>query len=171
MPAAVLEVFAGAPLAAWLALSLLNQVAGGRWRWFARLTASGFIPNWRFFAPRPGTSDFHVLYRDLLISGEMTQWVEAPAAEARPAVAALWNPGKRPNKALFDLCTVLFETGRGLDHTRLMLSTPYLAILNRVNSMPASSLAACRQFVLMATYPDRPQSEAEPLFVSGFHEL
>jgi hypothetical protein len=65
------------------------------------------IPNWRFFSPDPSRHDFHVMYRLLEEDGHVSSWQQAVAIEPRRWRQAIWNPDKRRDKALFDLCSQL----------------------------------------------------------------
>jgi hypothetical protein len=48
---------------------------------------SPLLPRWTFFAPNPGTVDYHLCYRHRLANGEFTHWQEVsdPPDPARPA--------------------------------------------------------------------------------------
>jgi hypothetical protein len=61
------------------------------------------LPNWRFFAPNPAIHDTHVLYRTLARDGRVTEWDVA----LEPGPRVWWNmlvhPGRRNEKAIFDV--------------------------------------------------------------------
>jgi hypothetical protein len=74
-------------------------------------TGSGvMIPNWRFFAPNPAVEDQHFLYR--LASAdhrEHTPWRAVFEIEPRRLMHAFWFPGRRQEKAIFDVASTLLE--------------------------------------------------------------
>jgi hypothetical protein len=90
--------------AVWLGLTALNSTNRG----YVQLRRLGplhdLIPKWNFFAPRPGTHDYYLLYRDQHVDGSFGRWREAPGLDRSPSwYAAVWNPNKFVPKALFDL--------------------------------------------------------------------
>lgn len=63
------------------------------------------LPNWRFFAPTPAMHDFHLLYRTLSPEGESSRWKSVEVITGRKMSQILWFPTRRPEKALFDVCS------------------------------------------------------------------
>jgi hypothetical protein len=130
------------------------------------------IPRWSFFAPIPGTSDYHLLVRDKLVGGTLSTWREVDVhVQPRTALAFLWNPDKRSNKALFDITSMLLQIASKANHQHetVCLSLPYLMLLNTVSSLPRSPFTVGRQFMLVKT--DGPGTAPDALFVSNVHEL
>lgn len=90
--------------AAGIVVTLFGQVPSasfGRARsrdWF------GVVPNWRFFAPTPAQHDFAVYTRPLAPDGRPTVWTRPRPIPERRLIHAVWFPGRRADKALFDLC-------------------------------------------------------------------
>ncbi|MDB1086069.1 hypothetical protein PJ985_00535 [Streptomyces sp. ACA25] len=68
---------------------------------------SGAFPNWRFFAPNPAQHDFHFFYRTLNTAGETSEWRSVDVIAGRKPVQFFWFPGRRPEKAVFDVGTEL----------------------------------------------------------------
>ena len=92
------------------------------------------IPQWRFFAPTPSTSDYFVLYRDIFANGCFTEWTELRA------VPRSWRDGllflaKRERKAELDVAMHLAQLDRSLPLIDKVVTIPYLTILNRVVQM------------------------------------
>lgn len=64
--------------ALWLLISIVWQFQ------FKSLTAIkefdfiGIFPNWTFFAPNPGTSDYHIVYRLAQNETIISEWIEIP---------------------------------------------------------------------------------------------
>ena len=68
---------------------------------------SAMFPNWRFFAPTPAQHDYHILYRTLSDEGETSPWRAVQVIVGRKATQMFWFPGRRPEKAIFDIVTEL----------------------------------------------------------------
>ncbi|MBM4793764.1 hypothetical protein HXP44_17240 [Streptomyces sioyaensis] len=98
-------------LAAWL---LVTVVSHHPHQIFDRLRpydkAGLLIPNWRFFAPFPAQHDFHVLYRTLSVSDQESPWQAASRINRRKWSQVFWFPGRRQEKAVFDICHELVGT-------------------------------------------------------------
>ena len=72
-------------------------------------TFSGLFPNWRFFAPNPAQHDYHFFYRTLDEARETSAWQPVDVIEGRRLRQALWFPGRRPEKAVFDIGSELIS--------------------------------------------------------------
>ena len=57
------------------------------------------IPSWTFFAPEPGVTDYHLLTRIKLKSGDFTPLVVESTANKKTINNAIWNPKKRKQKS------------------------------------------------------------------------
>ncbi|SCK25358.1 hypothetical protein H181DRAFT_01955 [Streptomyces sp. WMMB 714] len=68
---------------------------------------SVLFPNWRFFAPTPAQHDYHILYRTLDHDGETSPWKMVEVIVGRKLHQMFWFPGRRPEKAIFDIVTEL----------------------------------------------------------------
>lgn len=68
---------------------------------------SAMFPNWRFFAPTPAQHDYHILYRTLNQEGETSPWRMVEVIVGRKLPQMFWFPGRRPEKAVFDIVTEL----------------------------------------------------------------
>jgi hypothetical protein len=166
-------------LALWFLLSVLVQfrpVAGvGRLVvWVKSRDVLALIPAWTFFAPNPGTRDYELLYRDLLVDGLYTPWkeVERPVGSF---TRALWNPAKRRQKAVVDLCSILIRmasrTKTELGAKQLVISVPYLNLLTYVSKLETSPLSAYRQFLIATTFGYHSDKKPEICYVSNLHAL
>jgi hypothetical protein len=158
-------------LTAWLIISLLSQL---QVKLVAPLKAHdvfSLIPNWSFFAPRPGTSDYHLVYRDLGADGEWGKWREIPLAERRTLMGAIWNPQKRRTKTLSDVVRGLIR----LAHDRVLndfsLTLPYLSILNYISAFPRSSACLQTQFMILQSEGFLDERDPAFLFLSNAHNL
>lgn len=110
---AVLARAAPIVLGGWFVASVLGQHPDRSYDKVRTLDKTGtgiFIPNWRFFAPNPAVEDHHFLYR--LASEDRsrhTQWREVYAIAPRKLVHAFWFPGRRIEKAIFDVASTLMN--------------------------------------------------------------
>lgn len=168
----ILFAVAVAVLATWFILTCLSALPSRRRLVVRSEFLSRIIPTWSFFAPNPGTFDFRLLCRDHLVDDSVTAWREIRVySDFRPATAAIWNPGQRRKKALFDVAQELSAGASAWDSNPglIKLSVPYLLLLTYVSSSPRSALSTGRQFALVtASRRDEPPTV---VFVSGMHDL
>lgn len=159
-------------LVVWFVLTILHHLP---FRLFDEIRASDslrLLPRWNFFAPEPGVSDFHLLFRDHLVDESVTPWQKFKIERTqRSLVSWLWQPNKRVPKAVFDLGTSLLSVVTDSTKAPEMVpfSLPYLMFLNAVSSMPKSPFTVSRQFVLVKT--DGVSAPPDVLFISHVHEL
>lgn len=73
-------------------------------------TFSALFPNWRFFAPEPAQHDYHIFYRTLSTVEESSSWWPVNVITGRKPWQIGWFPGRRQEKALFDICSELLAT-------------------------------------------------------------
>lgn len=110
---AVLGRAVPALLAGWFVASVLGQHPDRGYDKIRNADRTGtgiLIPNWRFFAPVPAVEDQHFLYR--LASEDRTrhtEWREVYAINPRKMIHALWFPGRRVEKAVFDVASTLMN--------------------------------------------------------------
>jgi hypothetical protein len=172
----LLLLITGALLASWLTLTvvvnipplstkLLSLFPLGRW--------TSVVPSWGFFAPNPAKSDHALLYRDRFDSGDLSPWQEVPflSGQPRSILTAVWNPKSRPRKALSDAAAHLAAIVRdsGKTETGLILSVPYLLILNRISHIPRGPGVTGRQFLVVLH--SITQADPEVFIVSNIHDL
>lgn len=137
------------------------------------------LPIWTFFAPTPGISDTHMIYRDKLNNGDITEWEEVPIIENRKWYHFLWNPYKRQAKLVVDaLSQVKSLRNRGeelkLDDGELQyhikLSKGYLVLLNIAMSREKiGQQSISRQFLVVDAYHLTGERQPIPIFSSPFH--
>lgn len=98
-------------LAAWFVVSLLSQHPDRGYDRLRKWDPTGlFIPNWRFFAPEPAVDDTHLLYRlQAPSTGDYTEWRSANVMQKRKMRHAAWFPGRREEKAVFDVTAGLLS--------------------------------------------------------------
>lgn len=77
---------------------------------------SAMFPNWRFFAPEPAQHDYHFFYRTLDEAGRTSSWKLVDVIAGRRTHQIAWFPGRRPEKAVFDICSELITAlDKGFD--------------------------------------------------------
>jgi hypothetical protein len=171
MNSVVLHSLVATIFVAWFVLSVINQF---RFRWFDRVLALDYfslIPYWTFFAPNPGRSDYHLVYRDQLSDGSTTSWCEADLSMPRGVLAFLWNPEKRSKKVLSDvamsIARVVYTDPRA--EGTIMISFQYLLILNYLTKCYRMSKGVARQFAIVETAGFFRQGPPSVVLRSDFH--
>lgn len=156
---------------AWFSVSVVSQFCQRIGERFPRMTAMGLIPLWTFFAPHPSMHDMHLLYRDRMHDGTVRECGFVSTIEARKWHHAVWNPGKFQNKVFYDLVSSLerqvAETNG--DPRVVMLTTPYMVMVNLVMHMPRPADSASRQFLVVRDKTFGPDREPEIVFLGEFH--
>jgi hypothetical protein len=162
-------------LAAWFVLSALSQIPKIAPA-LRRFDPASLIPNWSFFAPKPVSFDYHLLYRDELWDLTLTDWTEIPLVEERPWWCFVWNPKRRAKKALFDACSMLLRIAKNQLPSGTTLppsfhrSVPYLILLNYISSLPHPT-ARGSQFLVLRTYGPDARPAPTVAFMSQFHSV
>ena len=157
-------------LAVWLVVSVLAQFDLSAARVLKGHDVFSLLPRWSFFAPRPGTFDYHLLYRDLLSDGTFAPWREIPLADERTIGGALWNPEKRCRKALSDTVRSLTQLLKSAGNkSSLALSIPYLTTLNYVGSRDHDLQATATQFMILRTDGFLAAGDPRLVFQSDLH--
>jgi hypothetical protein len=131
-----------------------------------------FVPSWTFFAPNPGTTDTRVLWRECTVDGAVSPWHDL-LPPTGGLLRAVWNPLKRQHKLLTDTGPMVVRAAlRNPTSDAVLVGLPYLLLLNRVMSLPSSTLAVSRQFLVVQTRHDGVEDEdIQPLFASRWHRL
>jgi hypothetical protein len=158
-------------LLVWFVISILAQF---NLRWIVAVRSWDIlcmIPAWTFFAPRPGTTDTNLLYRDQLIDGTITPW-RTVTTQKPGTLRWIWNPYRRRRKCLFDMSQnlQLFAAAtRSVE--RIVLDVAYIDLLTFVSRLPRNSLHVSTQFLLAYTPGPLKENQPQILFISGFHPL
>jgi hypothetical protein len=157
----------------WGAATIANQFHSWCPMWIKAVDVFGLIPIWTFFAPNPGVTDYYLLYRDRLPDGSLDNWrkVELKPSENGFRVA-LWNPMKRKQKALSDMTGALIRLAKHRKSERLIVTVPYLLILNFITSRPHSLGTTGTQFMVLehSGFSGEPE-RSRVLMMSGIHRL
>ncbi|MEO0645067.1 MAG: hypothetical protein AAFZ17_02740 [Cyanobacteria bacterium J06650_10] len=132
------------------------------------------MPIWTFFAPNPGDTDVHLLYRDRDSEGNTTMWIEI-MLERRKSNLTFWNPTRRISKGVVDVVPSLTANINYLPkasvNRKKVLQFPYLLLLNYVCHQPFDFRAKMRQFAIARTCGHGTEGEPEVVFLSAFHQL
>jgi hypothetical protein len=161
-------------LVVWFVLTVLNQYRNGKWiRRIKRYDVLAVIPIWTFFAPSPGCTDQHLLYRDCDAEGNLSVWRDI---ELKPYIPLrfVWHPYRRISKAVTDQIPIMTRPNRegeqGYNKAR-MLEVPYIMILYFVSTMPKDFLTHRRQFLIAQTNGVGSEGKPEILYISSLHDL
>lgn len=159
--------------AIWVTATIVNQFHSWCPKWLKLVNIFGLIPIWTFFAPNPGMTDYYLLYRDRLPDGSLDNWKEIELKDSENGIRlALWNPTKRKHKALSDLVSSLIEFVNHRTNDSLVVSVPYILILNFITSRPHSLGTTGTQFMVLehSGFSNEPQ-RTRVLVISGIHRL
>jgi hypothetical protein len=145
---------------------------------FARVARKDFcsalFPNWRFFAPNPAQHDYHFLYRTLDHEGGTSTWRPLEVIVGRRPHQLFWFPGRRPEKAVFDIGSDLLPAlEKGFDVVTQLPSYRILVAFFRAEIGRADGAAAVKGFQLTlvraAGYDE--SEEPEVIFTSPYTPL
>lgn len=158
-------------LSAWFIISALAQLDIPGVAALKTHDIFSLIPNWSFFAPRPGTSDYHLLFRDSSPTGPAGKWREISLHDKRTLWGAVWNPQKRKSKTLSDVVRALVRLAQDRSLKDYSLTLPYLAILNYVSSIPRDMRSQQTQFMILKSDGFFSEEDPQFLFMSNLHRL
>jgi hypothetical protein len=164
----------------WFSLSILAQFHLEKFDRYRTHDLFHLIPNWTFFAPNPGRTDYHLIFRDKRRDGSTGDWKELPLLYRRRFWSFLWNPEKRETKVLTDAVASIFEMiefqqkrerSKELTEQLLLIHSPYLLLLNLVMSSrePHSVDVTHRQFALVESFGFLSADPPRPILSSPFH--
>lgn len=168
MEITLLEASFSIVLLVWLLASAFCQLRPGVLEEYDVLM---MLPQWRFFAPTPAMHDTHLLYRDKMRDGSITNWKDGVDFEDRNFFNFLWNPHRRKRKLVFDVVHFLLLQHQSLDKLSIRLSLPYLILLTYVSKLKHFSEAAETQFVVMTSCRKNGEMEYIPTVISDFHRI
>jgi hypothetical protein len=160
-------------LSVWFTLSVLNQFYRGKLiRPLLRFDRVGAIPIWTFFAPSPGRTDYHLLYRDVSFENALSPWREIDL-HSRPPLYFLWNPQRRIKKAVNDLITHFLGRLRPPIGSAkgILIEVPYIMLLSFVCAQPRDFMVARRQFAIAQTDGFAARARPRVLYVSWQHKV
>jgi len=160
-------------LGAWFLLSVPHQFRRCQ-RWLSRWDVACLLPTWTFFAPNPGTGEYHLLCRDE--GCEHNDWVEVPTLQGRSTSHLVWNPMRRQAKVLCDFVQVLVAlralSSSDEEESALRLSIPFLLLQQyTITRVPPCPCSKSRRFLLVKTHGHFSTREPSPVFLSPLCSL
>lgn len=159
-------------LGLWFLFSLLSQSHSSKMsKALRRVDTFGLIPSWTFFGPNPGTTDYHLLFRTYLSTGDHGEWKELKLYEGWTWYAWLWNKNKRKQKAISDAVSALVQLSEQMKPQGLKSTIPYLMILNYVSGIGHSPFMNQTQFMIMDSQGYYSENQPNVLFISERHKL
>jgi hypothetical protein len=162
-------------LGAWFAATVVSSEPRRKFEQLRRFDPIGcYLPEWRFFAPRPGEHDIHLLVRDELDDGYVTDWHDAAGHATRRLHHLVWNTSIREQKVVLDCLYGLQNFSTQVEHQPelIQLSLPYLRLLSYASyQMPHHARARRTQFVLVAAKGWDERAEPTVVFLSSQHDL
>ncbi len=159
-------------LALWFIVSVFGQFEKSKINQFFRgVDHFSLIPSWTFFGPNPGTTDYHLLFRDQFDEDSKSNWREIKLSDGWTWYIWLWNPNKRKQKVLSDAVASLITISKKMELTGLKTTIPYLIVLNYVSHLERSPLSRQTQFMIMESQGHISDTKPQVLFLSEKHNL
>jgi hypothetical protein len=158
-------------LSTWIVATLASQFNHPWSRQLALHDPLRLLPRWTFFAPRPGTTDYSIIYREIGEDDSPAQFVEL-VIPTRTLRSALFNPYKRQRKTLHDLANSLgrLQLSDQWNSQTIYMSLPYIALLNFLSSQPGAKGGRI-QFCLMATQGRSDSNPPHVVLKSAIHRV
>jgi hypothetical protein len=166
----------------WFVFSVIAQFECTLTRRIRAFDYLGLVPGWTFFAPVPGMSDYHLIYRQATPDSAPGEWVEVPIIQSRRWFHFAWNPERRKSKVLTDaVMTFALQMSDAKPRENevahavrlLPLTVPYLMLLSiimaRDRKEPASA-GAHRQFAVVKR-SGGPDARMTVVFGSRYHRV
>jgi hypothetical protein len=165
----------GAVLLLWLVASVIHQFGPGWWKPVNAFDACRLLPQWHFFAPRPGRRDHYLVVRDV-VDGVAGAWRQVDVGGSPAGIRWIFNPYRYRQKALTDLTNLLLTARRALDGNESprvgeLLSIPYLATLTWVMAQPGNGRACTRQFAVVSSMGHGLGRELRVVYLSRLHAM
>ncbi|MEV6670837.1 hypothetical protein [Streptomyces sp. NPDC051162] len=133
------------------------------------------IPNWKFFAPNPAVHDFHYVYRTLDPGGVTSDWHEIEMIEPRRLHHAFWFATRRPEKAVFDICTAILQQAVKTGAVAVQGNSSYEVLVafirQRIRREQGGSAVQGFQFAVVRAAGHDSAEEPETLFISPYTPL
>jgi hypothetical protein len=154
-----------------LVLTIINQLNFKISNLFREIDFIHILPKWTFFAPNPGTFDFHLLFREMDHEGNISNFKEINLLERSTLISLVWNSNKRLKKALFDLVLDLGSINNYENKDNYKITFSYLAILNFLSCQRLKSNTIRIQFAIIRSDGYISTNKPTLVFNSDFHDL
>lgn len=157
----------------WLVATVINQFNYNWVRVLREIDIFHILPRWTFFAPNPGTSDYHILFRQMDDDNNISEFHEVPVYGKKKFFTFLWNPQKRAKKSLIDLSVDMkrLVSINRLNPENIKLSFNYIAFLNFYNNEVLNPNTKYIQFAVMVTTGYIEYEDPYLLICSEFHHV
>lgn len=160
---------------AWVLLTVAAQPFLATQRKIRRFDLFRMIPVWTFFAPDPGTSDYHLLSRTRCVDGTITPFREIPLGSRRKIGHLFFNPTQRLQKALSDharaiamhISTDLTETNQA----NIRLTVSYISLLHYCIGLGSEPGSCTVQFMILESFGHLELEDPQLVLNSEFHRL
>lgn len=158
----------------WIILTVIFSMFSGKFKIVSKIGVFGYlIPQWNFFAPNPGTSDFYLLYRTQTESGVLSHWKNLNEISERKWYSTFWNPDKIRKKAILDYA-IEFKSSfskieKENDEKFLIISSPYLLIINLISNILKGSKEKFVQFLILEE--NCSNNEMTTCLISKMHKI
>lgn len=165
------ELLAASIAVAVLIATFFSQHPNRAFDRFRAVDRIGFLlPNWRFFAPEPAQTDFHILHRTLDSDGVESPWQDTHVISPRRAVHIIWFPDRRTDKAVFDVVGEILGAVPGGQEA--VVTSPAYRLLSgfvrsRIEHESHSQLAGYQMMVASSHGFDE-STDPEEVFISPF---
>ncbi|QKT08483.1 hypothetical protein HUN08_15715 [Gordonia sp. X0973] len=164
-----------AVLWAWIAGTAVYTMPGDQTKVYRLFGKAGIpVPNWKFFAPVPATTDLVIVYRDLdADGGGQTPWKTVAMNRAR-GIGTFWPPPNRDRKAYSDLTQEMRRAYSEHDNDQAVIRAlpAYRQLAAYVCGLPRlSETAARREFMVVEAHTSIDSPTIVPLIVSEVFDL
>jgi len=155
-------IFGATVFGVWFLLTIAFQRKNAVSARIGRFDQLNLIPRWSFFAPDPGASNYHFVYRSRGNETSATPWHELNLCP-RGRLFVLWNPRKRYREGMIELFQLLALSSREHSAERLQFTAPYIILLEVARKRLEGSLLP-REFYQFALVESRgPSGASAPL--------
>lgn len=150
-----------AVFSAWFLVTAVAQKKNGLSRSIAEFDRLTLIPRWSFFAPDPGASNYHFIYRSRDNETGVSPWAELNLSPRR-ILSTVWNPRKHYRESMIELFQLLALST--LDHPaeRLQFTAPYVVLLTLARKRLGTSLSPNESYQFALVESRGPSGAAEP---------
>ena len=157
----------------WLLLTIVNQFDTKFSQEIRKYDIFHLLPRWTFFAPNPGTSDYHFLYRFKSTDNQISAFIEIPLHGNRNILSAVWNSNKRLKKALLDLVMDINRlcAQEQINESNIKISFSYIALLNFITSIEKPYKTNYVQFVILKSDGFIEKRDPQLILCSEFHHV
>ena len=158
--------------ATWLILTVQVQFDCRMTRIIRSFDLLHLLPRWTFFAPNPGTSDYHLVFRVMDAAGTVSPFEEIYLQNRNHALEAIWNPRKRVHKCMVDLAMDLSRLTSlpEINDNNVQLTLSYVGLLNFLRGAARPPGTKLVQYALLKSEGFSDKEMPQVIIVSAFHD-